>query len=177
MNNDLKMLDGRTAFDKTRYEKFDTLGKKLGLYYLMLVTSKIKHKEILPLFEDKKCGDIKLLDTLTGKITYFEVEVRNKRDFDNNFKGVYRTVDIPLKKFDQIQYGYYIAFDEAEEHNNGIPKRIYGIDVSIIKKYEPQYKSTKFDPGKKELFYMIPKHLVKRYKFDEEKGKYIYVDI
>lgn len=175
--DDLQKLNGRTKFDRTRYEKNDTLGKKLGLQYLIFMVSKYPNKKILPIFEDKKCGDIKIHDADTNKITHYEVEVRNARDFQKNFEGAYPTVDIPLKKFDQIDHGYYVALDETEEHNNGIPKRMYGVHVSIIKKFIPRYKQTIFDPDSLELFYRIPKKLVKRYEFDEKKGKYIHVRI
>lgn len=175
--DDLQKLNGRTKFDQTRYEKNDTLGKKLGLKYLMFMVKKHSNKKILPIFEDKKCGDIKLFDSDTNEITHFEIEVRNARDFQKNFEGAYSTVDIPLKKFDQIERGYYIAFDESEEYNDGIPRRMYGVSVSIIKQFKPKYKRTKFDPNNVELFYMIPKNLIKRYEFNEKKGKYIHVRI
>ena len=87
------------------------------------------------------------------------------------FKQVFEHV---LKqKFEQIENGYYLAFDESEEFNDGLPKRLYGLDISIIKNHSPKYKETKFNPGKKELFYQIPKNLIKRYKLDTLKGKYI----
>lgn len=166
-------LKGRTSFDKNRYERNDSIGKKLGVSFLNFMIDKKQHKKILPIVENKKCGDIKLLDTITGNITYYEIEVRSKKDFDNNFFGYYNTVDIPLKKFEQIENGYYLAFDESEEFNDSLPKRLYGLDISIIKNHSPKYKETKFNPGKKELFYQIPKNLIKRYKLDNLKGKYI----
>lgn len=166
-------LKGRTSFDKQRYEKNDSLGKRLGYNYLSFVTEKLPNKQILPISEDKKCGDIKLLDTKTGQITYYEIEVRNSKDFDKNFLGIYSTVDIPLKKFEQINQGYYIAFDESEELNFDLPNRMYGIDISLIKQHKPGYKETKFNPGKKELFYKIPKNLVQKYQYNKEEKKYV----
>ena len=43
-----------------------------------------------------------------------------------------------------------------------IPLYIGRLDISIIKNHSPKYKETKFNPGKKELFYQIPKNLIKR---------------
>ena len=75
-------LKGRTSFDKNRYERNDSIGKKLGVSFLNFMIDKKQHKKILPIIENKKCGDIKLLDIITGNITYYEIEVRSKKDFD-----------------------------------------------------------------------------------------------
>jgi len=47
-------LKGRTSFDKNRYERNDSIGKKLGVSFLNFMIDKKQHKKILPIVENKK---------------------------------------------------------------------------------------------------------------------------
>lgn len=163
----------RTPFDKSRHERFDTIGKRLGKNLLDFQYGKSRRYTVQPIVELKKCGDISVLDLDTEKMHWFEIETRSNKHFEMNFNKKYASLDIPTKKFETIKEGTYFVFDEGEEFNESVPKRFMSVKISDILKFEPTPKFTKFNKSEKEYFYNVPYDFVKFYNWNESKNEYI----
>lgn len=161
----------RTEFSKDRYNRFDTIGKRLGFALLNhSYKNKTKYK-IQPIVENKTCGDISVLNTESNKLKWFEIEVRTSKYFELNYNKVFDSLDIPMKKFHTISNGLYIVFDESEEMNN-VPQRFMAVRIKDILEITPTPKRTKFNNEKDEYFYKVPYSLVRFCKYNSEKNDY-----
>lgn len=161
----------RVDFSKDRYEKYDTIGKKLGY---ALLNHSYKHNpkyKIQPILENKTCGDISVLNLENNTLKWYEIEVRSSKYFQLNFEKHFDSLDIPVKKFHLIKDGTYLVFDESEEMNN-LPQRFMSIKINDIIEIEPIPKRTKFNNQKDEYFYKVPYQKVKFCRFNLEKNKY-----
>ncbi len=166
----------RKTFDPILYKQKDYQGKVLAIK--VLSHTKLFNSgayQILDPFEDKKCGDIKIKFNSDNSIQNYEVECAGYDRFDINFKGGYSTVNVPMKTFESIPDGYFMAVDDSETINTKIPKRFYLIKVKDILQSPKQSNVNKYSNGKKEYFYKVPSHLVQRFQWNEKKGKYIRV--
>jgi hypothetical protein len=166
----------RKDFDYNLYKSKDYHGKVLTMKILahskLFISGKFK---ILDPFENRKCGDIKIQYTLDNSILDYEVECAGFDRFDKNFKGLYSTVNVPMKKLESIPNGYFIAVDDSEPIETEIPKRFYIIKVEDILNSEKKSNVNKFSNGKQEYFFKVPSVLVERYEWNAKKGKYIRV--
>jgi hypothetical protein len=168
----------RPKFCKIRYAKNDAPGKTKAVKILAqnkLFKSGIY--EILDPFENKQCGDVKIKFTNDNSIITYEIENAglDSDRFEKNFKGEFPTVNVPIKDFESIPDGFFMAVDGNESQFVDIPKRFYLIDVEYILEAKIAANVNKNSSGKKENFYKVPSHLVKRYQGNEKKGKYIRV--
>lgn len=163
----------RKIFDPELYKEKDYQGKVLAtkiLSHTKLYNSGVY--KILDPFEDKQCGDIKIRYAEDDQIVSYEIECAGYDRFDKNFKGAYSLVNVPMKKFNLIPDGYFMAVDDSETIDTETPKRFYLIEVKYILEAKKEANVNKFSNGKKEYFYKVPSHLVKRFMWNEEKGKY-----
>lgn len=161
----------RVDFSKSRYDRYDTIGKRLGNALLTHTFKNNNNFIVQPIVENKNCGDISVLNSKNGKIKWFEIEVRSAKYFNLNYNKAFDSLDIPMKKFHLIPNGIYLVFDESEE-NNTIPTRFMAVNVEDILVTKPQPKRTKFNTDKDEYFYKIPYSKVKFCKYNEEKQDY-----
>ena len=172
----METLFARKEFDETDYEENDPVGKAKAIK--ILSTTKLFHSgayRILSPIEDKKCGDVKIQFCHDESILEYEIENAGYDRFDMNFHGKYSTVNVPMKKLHTIPNGYFMAVDGGESEFIDIPKRFYLIQVEDILQANIAANVNKKSNGKKEKFYKVPSHLVERYKWNENKGKYIRV--
>lgn len=166
----------RKTFDPVLYKQKDYQGKVLAIKILSQTKLfKSGSYQILDPFEDMKCGDIKIQFVADNSFQNYEVECAGFNRFDINFKGGYSTVNVPMKKFESMPDGYFMAVDDSETIDTEIPKRFYLIKVKDILQSPKQSNVNKYSDGKKEYFYKVPSHLVQRFQWDEQKGKYIRV--
>lgn len=167
MNSEFKRVD----FSKDRYDRYDTIGKRLGFALLDFSYSNNSKFLIQPINENKSCGDISVLNLETNKLKWYEIEVRSSKYFQLNFNKSFDSLDIPMKKFSLIKDGTYLVFDESEEKNE-IPYRFMSVKVNDILEIKPSSKRTKFNTEKDEYFYKVPYEKVKFCKFNSEKNRY-----
>ena len=80
-----------------------------------------------------------------------------------------------MKNLALIPNGFFMAVDGKESEFVDIPKRFYLVKVKYVTKSPTSANVNIFSNGKLENFYKVPSYLVKRYKWDEEKGIYIRV--
>jgi hypothetical protein len=167
---------GRRLFDEESHAKYDTLGKNFGYDLINHYLNDYPHLEIISskYLEDKKCGDLIIQNRNTEKIMKIEFECRNSFAFNQNFNAKFPTVDIPMKKLEQIKNGWYIAFDQDEIYNNNLPQRYYFIRVKDIlnKDLVQTYFKRVNCHNKLEEFYAVPNYLVNRMLFNQLQGDY-----
>jgi hypothetical protein len=80
-----------------------------------------------------------------------------------------------MKNLASIPDGYFMAVDGKESEFVDIPKRFYVVEVKYVLKSPTFANVNIYSDGKLEYFYKVPSHLVKRYQWNEKKGKYIRV--
>lgn len=166
----------RPKFCKTRYAKNDAQGKAKAVK--ILSQNKLYKSggyEILDPFEDKLCGDVKIKFNKDNSILEYEIENSGYDRFDKNFKGGYSTVNVPMKDFESIPDGYFMAVDGGESEYVDIPKRFYLVKVEYVLKSPIAANVNINSNGNKENFFKVPSHLVERYQRNEKKGKYLRV--
>lgn len=168
----------RPKFCKTRYAKNDSPGKTKAVKILAqnkLFTSGVY--EILDPFEDKQCGDVKIKFTHDNSIIAYEIEnagLETNR-FEQNFNFKFSTVNVPMKNLESIPDGFFMAVDGKESEFVDIPKRFYVVEVEHVLRSPISANVNINSDGKLENFYKVPSHLVKRYQWNDKKGKYIRV--
>lgn len=169
----METLFGRKRFDEKDYQQNDPVGKAKALKILSHTKLyKSGAYKILNPYEDKKCGDVKIQYTHDNSIIEYEIENAGFDRFDINFNSGYSHVNVPMKKFHLIPNGFFMAVDGGESIDIEIPERFYLIEVRHILEAITAANVNKKSDGKKEKFYKIPTHLVKRYIWNDEKGKY-----
>lgn len=169
----MDILFGRKDFDEEDYQQNDPVGKAKAIKILShtkLFESGVYR--ILNPFEDKKCGDVKIQYTHDDSIIEYEIENAGFDRFEINFNSGYSEVNVPMKKFHLIPNGYFMAVDGGESIDTEIPQRFYLIKVKYILEAITAANVNKKSNGKKEKFYKVPTHLVKRYIWNDQKGKY-----
>ena len=174
----METLAGRHDFDPELYRKNDAPGKAKAIK--ILAQSKLYKAggyNILNPFEDKQCGDVKIQYTHDNSILAYEIENAglDTDRFERNFKFEFSTVNVPMKNLALIPNGFFMAVDGKESEFVDIPKRLYLVKVKYVTKSPTSANVNIFSNGKLENFYKVPSYLVKRYKWDEEKGIYIRV--
>lgn len=172
----MEELFARKEFDEADYQENDPAGKAKAIKILS-TTKRFQSGfyKILNPIEDKKCGDVKIQFLHDDSILAYEIENAGYDRFDMNFQGKYSTVNVPMKKLHTIPDGYFMAVDGGESEYVDIPKRFYLIKVEHILQADIAANVNRKSNGKKEKFYKVPSHLVERYKWNENKGKYIRV--
>jgi len=168
----------RPKFCKTRYAKNDAPGKTKAVKILSQNNLyKSGGYEILDSYEDKLCGDVKIKFNHDDSIIAYEIENAGLETdrFDQNFKFKWPTVNVPMKNLKSIPDGFFMAVDGKESQFVDIPKRFYIVEVKYVLDSPIAANVNINSDGKKENFYKVPSHLVKRYEWNEKKGKYIRV--
>lgn len=168
----METLNGRHDFDPDLYKENDPAGKAKAIKILAHTSGSYK---IFDPIEDKQCGDVKIQFTNDNSIAVYEIENAGYERFEINFNGGYPTVNVPMKDFESIPDGFFMAVDGGESELVDIPKRFYLIEVKYILEAKIAANVNKKSNGKKENFYKVPSHLVIRYLWNEKKGKYIRV--
>jgi hypothetical protein len=172
----MEELTGRKEFSEEDYQENDPVGKAKAMKILAhakLFTPDIYR--ILSPIEDMQCGDVKIKFSEDDSITAYEIENAGYDRFEINFKGGYPTVNVPMKNLRSIPDGYFMAVDGGESEHIDIPKRFYIVEVKYVLASPVAANVNRKSNGKKEKFYKVPSHLVKRYQWNEKKGKYIRV--
>jgi hypothetical protein len=174
----VETLAGRHDFDPELYRKNDAPGKAKAVKILAQNNLfKSGGYKILDPFEDKLCGDIKIKFAHDNSILAYEIENAGLETdrFEKNFNFKFSTVNVPMKNLASIPDGYFMAVDGKESEFVDIPKRFYVVEVKYVLKSPTFANVNIYSDGKLEYFYKVPSHLVKRYQWNEKKGKYIRV--
>ena len=172
----METLAGRHAFDLDLYRKNDPAGKAKAVN--ILAHNKLFKSGVYKIFnpiENKQCGDVIIQFAQDNSILEYEIENAGYDRFEKNFNGEYPKVNVPMKDFESIPDGYFMAVDGGESEYIDVPKRFYLIKVKYILEAKIAANVNKKSDGKKENFYKVPSHLVERYQWNEKKGKYIRV--
>jgi predicted nucleotidyltransferase component of viral defense system len=167
---------GRRDFVPEDYKRFDPLGKNLGY---KLVKHFLKDYPNLKIISSKyrenyQCGDLVLINSLTDKEIRIEFECRNPFAFNQNFDAKFPTVDVPMKKLEQMKNGWYIAFDQEEIFTGKVPNKYYMAKAKDILDKDKVQTHLKFikATNKWEEFFAIPNYLVSRMLWSETLGDY-----
>jgi hypothetical protein len=174
----MDFLFGRKEFSQDDYDENDSPGKVKAVKILSHTKSFLSGDyRILKPKEDKQCGDVKIKFAVDNSIVAYEIENAglNSDRFEKNFRGEYPTVNVPMKNLVSIPNGFFMAVDANESEFTDIPKRFYIVKVKYVLASPIAANVNKKSNGKLENFYKVPSHLVKRYQWNEKKGKYIRV--
>ena len=172
----MEELPGRKEFSEEDYQENDPVGKAKAMKILAHAKLFFPDKyRILSPIEDMQCGDVKIKFSKDDSITAYEIENAGYDRFEINFNGGYPTVNVPMKNLKSIPDGYFMAVDGGESEHIDIPKRFYIVEVEYVLASPVAANVNRKSNGKLEKFYKVPSHLVKRYQWNDKKGKYIRV--
>lgn len=166
----------RKPFSREEYLQNDLPGKILVSRFLSHSFENTKEYkdvyEILNFDEDKKCGDVKVRNKITGEILRHEVEVPASKRFQILWNRVYADLSCTSKAWYQASNGFHFLVDQFDTHQNGLPNKLIIVKIQdIIDHGSTQYRKAK-NNSDKENFIHIDWKYTKFLSLNEQGTKY-----
>ena len=166
----------RKPFSKEEYLANDLPGKVLVSRFLLHsfeTTKKYSNVfEVENFDEDKKCGDVKVKNKITGEVLRHEVEVPSSRRFHELWNKVYSDLSCTSKAWYQASNGHHFLVDQFNTHENGLPKKLIIVKIQdILDHGKIQYRKAKNNDNKENFIHIDWKY-TKFLSLNDEGTKY-----